>query len=91
MSGKPIQREGDLNDAGAPIVSAGQGTVYLNGKLVAVDGAVVAGHGKKAHRAANTVSSAATVFVEGKMVTVAGDTDTCGHTRIDGSTDASAG
>lgn len=85
-----VQRVGDVNDAGAPITSTPQGSVYVNGVLVAVQGSPVQPHARKnSHRPVTTSSS--TVFVNGIPVTLEGDPDTCGHVRVGGSGDVGVG
>lgn len=65
-------------------------TVYVNGKPIAVLGALVIGHGSGAHAAPTLVQGSATVFAQGRPVCRAGDTASCGHAAI-GASDTFAG
>lgn len=91
-----IQRMGDSNNAGGAINSIPQSTVYVNNKLVAVSGSIGTSHAPcpiPPHCAGQwqTVATQTTTFVENKLVVVDNDTDTCGHTRINGSADSFIG
>jgi len=86
-----VHRMGDPNDAGAPIVSVPQSTVFVNGRIGSVDGSSVAGHGKNVHSSPKTANGSATVFFGGIPANRQGDADTCGHTRTSGSPDMIVG
>ncbi len=91
-----VQRLGDKNNAGGEITQ-GDSSVLINGIPVAVPETRVTSHnpygrGTQAHRNASTKSSKnTTVFVNGKPVLVATDTDSCGHVRTGGSPDVLIG
>ena len=92
-----VCRVGDQNEAGG-VILAGDPTVLINGRPVAVLGDTVSPHpccGAKGcppiHCAAKTVGTNATILVGGKPIIVTGDTDTCGHKRINGSFDVIIG
>jgi uncharacterized Zn-binding protein involved in type VI secretion len=82
-----VHRQGDTNTAGAPIESVQQQTVFANKALVSVNGSAVADHGRRAHDRPFTANGSATVFINNIPVNKAGDPDTCGHTRAQGSPD----
>jgi uncharacterized Zn-binding protein involved in type VI secretion len=82
-----IEREGDKNNGGAPVVMSLQKTVYVNGRPVSVVGSAVAGHGRRHGSNHKTVTGSSNVFVAGIPVNRIGDKDTCGHVRIEGSPD----
>ena len=84
-----IQRVGDKNDAGAAILSTGQDSVFLDSVLVAVDGSPVENHGRGEHGHPKTIATTANVFINGIKIVVDGDKDTCGHTRVNGSSSTS--
>lgn len=77
--GRLIARLGDNTDHGAVIVTTNQdGTVFCEGKEVAVDGATIAPHGDPGHSPLTITDDLATkLFVNGKAVvlndSVAGD------------------
>lgn len=80
-----IEREGDPNNGGAPVVSSAQKTVYANNIPVSVNGSAVGGHGK--HKKVVTVTGSPDVYIDGVPVNRVGDKDSCGHVRISGSGD----
>lgn len=89
--GKKIVRVGDINEKGGKVL-AGDNTVFLNGKPIAVDGSPVSVHpaqpfGRGNHVGARCRATQSSIFVNGKRIILVGDTDTCGHKRIDGSPD----
>ena len=75
---KPVHRLGDPADDGGTVNSIPQSTVYVNDKLVSVDGSVVSD-------LASTDNGSSTVFVAGLRVNRQGDSDTDGSTRDSGS------
>ncbi len=98
---RTIVRQGDANVAGGRITSAGQSTVFANGRPVACAGArgtsdaeCDCSGGCNRHcagRWSSIVVGSRTVFVEGKQVLAEGDIDSCGHPRAAGSSDIYAG
>jgi len=88
---KGIARQGDPNSAGATIVQVGQSSVYVNDKLVSIDGSSVSGHGLNKHQSPTTIGGNQTVFIENIPASRVGDSDTCGHVRISGSSDTFLG
>ena len=85
-----VQRQGD-SDSGGGVVTSGIGSVRTNNKPTAVIGLAVSWHGKKAHASAKTTTGVSSVRVEGQPISVAGNPDTCGHTRTGGSSNVRAG
>ncbi len=88
-----VQRLGDPNAAGG-IIAAGEATVRINGRPVAVAGQVVTAHppcgqrGQGQHCNATTVGGSGTVRAGGKPIIRTGqDVDSCGHVRQGGSPD----
>jgi uncharacterized Zn-binding protein involved in type VI secretion len=88
---------GEKNAAGGVILN-GDTSVLVNSRPVAIVGSKVTPHpccGRPgcppAHCAASTTSTNATVLVNGKPIVTFGDIDTCGHSRIGGSTDVRVG
>jgi uncharacterized Zn-binding protein involved in type VI secretion len=65
--------------AGGVIVGNLAPTVFVNGKPVAVRGALVAGHGRGGHRGPIMVGHSKTVFANGIGVCRKGDAASCGH------------
>ena len=91
-----VQRVGDKDSAGG-VIQAGDSSVLVNGQEIAIPNAYVTTHppygrGTDPHHHAKTKSSQnSTVFVNGKLVLVTGDTDTCGHPRVGGSPNVTIG
>ena len=88
------QRNGDANTAGGVINSIPQSTVFVNSKLVSVDGSVGTGHPTGPPHSAGTWKTAngsSTVFAEKIAINRTGDADTCEHTRAGGSDDVFVG
>lgn len=92
-----VQRVGDRNSAGGIILN-GDSSVLINGRPIALQDASVSPHpccGRKGcppvHCNAKTKANKSSVLVNGKAVILAGDNDTCGHTRVSGSTDVTIG
>ena len=82
-----IQRVGDVNTAGAPIISTLQTTVFVNNKLVSVNGSYVQGHGVASHSSPITSGGSPNVYISNIPVNRTGDADSCGHLRVGGSPD----
>lgn len=85
-----VQRQGDSDTGGGKILS-GVGSVRTNGIPTATINLAVSWHGKRAHSAAKTTVGVSSVRVEGQPISVAGNPDTCGHSRTGGSGDVRAG
>ena len=87
------QRNGDSNDGGGVINSIPQSTVFVNSKLVSVNGSKGTGHGIGIHAANawDTANGSSTVFAGGIAINRTGDADTCTHTRAGGSDDVFVG
>ena len=92
-----VQRVGDVNAVGGVILK-GDPSVLVDGRPIAIFGASVTPHpccGAKGcppiHCQAKTTAKSASILVSGKPVVVMGDTDTCGHKRVGGSTSVIVG
>ena len=87
------QRNGDANTGGGVINSIPQSTVFVNSKLVSVNGSKGTGHGVGIHAANawDTANGSSTVFAGGIAINRTGDADTCAHTRAGGSDDVFVG
>ena len=87
------QRNGDSNDGGGVINSIPQSTVFVNSKLVSVNGSKGTGHGIGIHAANawDTANGSSTVFAGGIAINRTGDADTCAHARAGGSDDVFVG
>ena len=87
------QRNGDANTGGGVINSIPQSTVFVNSKLVSVNGSKGTGHGIGIHavNAWETDNGSETVFAGGIAINRTGDADTCAHTRAGGSDDVFVG
>ena len=82
------QRNGDSNDGGGKITSIPQSTVFVNSKLVSVNGSIGTGHPVGPPHSAGTWKTAngsSTVSAGGIAINRTGDADTCTHTRTGGS------
>ena len=81
------QRNGDANTGGGVINSIPQSTVFVNSKLVSVNGSKGTGHGVGIHavNAWDTANGSSTVSAGGIAINRTGDADTCTHTRTGGS------
>ena len=90
--GENAQRLGDANNDGGTISSVPQSTVFVNSKLLSVNGSSVSTHGDPAvHAGATTANGSSTVFADGPAVNRTGDADSCTHTRTGGSSDVNIG
>jgi uncharacterized Zn-binding protein involved in type VI secretion len=77
--GNGVSRIG-ADTAGGPIIGPPKSSnVYVNGSLVALDGAKVAPHGDTPHQSASVPATSATVYVNGQHPVRQGDVATCGH------------
>ena len=88
------QRNGDANDGGGVINSIPQSTVFVNSKLVSVDGSIGTGHPVGVPHSAGTWKTAngsSSVNAGGIPVNRTGDNDTCLHSRVGGSGDVNIG
>ena len=87
------QRNGDANTGGGVINSIPQSTVFVNSKLVSVNGSKGTGLGVgiPAANAGDTANGSSTVFAGGIAINRTGDADTCAHTRAGGSDDVFVG
>lgn len=92
-----VQRVGDRNSAGG-VITNGDGSVLINGRAVAIQGASVSAHpccGQKGcpptHCNAKTQANNSSVLVNGVPLVLTGDVDTCGHPRAGGSADVRVG
>lgn len=85
-----VSRQGDT-DTGGGVMQSGTPSVLVNGKQCGVTGKAVSGHGRGPHSAPSVQQGSSSVFAEGKPVTYVGATDSCGHTRSQGSPDVYVG
>lgn len=85
-----VVRRGDQNSAGG-VATQGAATVLVNGRGVVPPGSSVTPHpccgskGCNVHCSAVTTGGSSTVFAEGKPIILKGDSDSCGHSRAQGS------
>lgn len=83
----------DVNSGGGAITSIPQSSVYVNNLLVSVNGSIGTSHppcpDPSIHCAGNweTANGSPDVFIENIPVNREGDADTCGHVRVNGSSD----
>lgn len=94
-----VQRNGDKND-GDGVATGGVASVRVNNQPIMIPAQPVSAHppyGKKRRTTVHndgtqkTAVGVASVRADGKPVVVAGNKDTCGHSRVGGSTDVFAG
>lgn len=78
-----VQVVGDANAAGGVITGSAQGQVYIDGRLVSVNGSPVSPHWPfiLPHIGTVTTSGSARVLINGIPVNRVGDPDSCGHPR----------
>lgn len=89
--GKPIQRLGDKNSGGG-VVTKGDPTVLVDGIPICVTGSPVSPHQSyPTHVGVVTIASQSSVFCNGRPVVTMGDADSCGDTRVGGSSTVSIG
>jgi len=83
-----VVRKGDKNSAGG-IAMSGDPTFIVDGRPVVVIGTPVSPHHPcprvPIHCSAKTARGDKTYIVGNKLINVVGDTDTCGHPRVEGS------
>jgi len=93
--GQPAQRKDDLNNLGAAIAGVTDYKVKVNGKLLSTDGSSVQDHlpvdGVNTHTNVSTANGSSTVKSGGVPVNRTGDADSCGHTRVGGSSNVNIG
>ena len=93
--GNPAQRKGDSNTYPAAITVVADNKVYVNSKLISVDGSSVADHlpvnGTNTHTSVKTANGSSTVKSGGTPVNRTSDADSCGHTRVGGSSNVNIG
>lgn len=87
--GSRVQRLGDQNDKGGFITEIPQSTVFIGGRLVAVNGSKGISHEDFSpdhiYGTWYTVSSnSKNVFINGMQLSVEGDSDSCWDVRIGG-------
>ena len=89
------QRNGDANNAGGVINSIPQSNVYVNSKLLSIDGSKGTTPPTGAPHVAgawSTANGSSTVKCNGTPVNRTGDADTCStHSRVGGSDNVNIG
>jgi len=91
-----VQRQGDPNGSGG-INTSGVASVRVNGRPIVVPGISVTPHpccgdpGCVIHCSAVTCGGSGSVRAGGQPVIRDGDADTCGHSRVAGSSTVRAG
>lgn len=88
-----VVRNGDVNGGGGAAVG-GVGSVLVNGQPIVVNGTTVTPHPPKkpkTHKTAKTAGGLGSVLAGGIAINVVGNSDTCGHTRANGSSNVIAG
>lgn len=92
-----VVRRGDFNSAGGSALGPGAPSVRVNGRPVTVPGDRVTPHpccglpGCKKHCLARTVRASGKVKAEGKGIVYVGSSDSCGHSRANGSRNVNVG
>ena len=93
--GQPAQRKGDANNLGAVISGVTDNKVKVNGLLLSTDGSSVASHlpvnGVNTHVNISTANGSSTVKSGGVPINRTTDADSCGHTRVGGSSNVNIG
>ena len=87
--GQPAQRKTDVNNADAKIAGVTDNRVFVNSLLLSTDGSSVEDH--LLHINVTTDNGSSTVKSGGVSVNRTGDDDSCGHTRVGGSTNVNVG
>lgn len=97
MSGKGIQRVGDLNSGGGVALGPGHKNVLINGRPAAIPGTRFSPHPpcspKNPVHCRGTIAvkgTSKTVKANGKPLVLDGNKDSCDHARIRGSRDVKA-
>ena len=91
-----VSHSSDINTSSAGITSSVvDHKVYVNSKLVSVNGSTVADHlpvdGANTHTSVTTANGSSTVKAGGLGINRTSDADSCGHTRAGGSSDVNIG
>ena len=93
--GEPAQRKTDLNNLGAAITGVTDNKVFVNGLLLSTDGSSVQDHllvnNVNIHVNTSTANGSSTVKSGGVPVNRTTDVDSCGHTRVGGSSNVNIG
>ena len=93
--GQPAQRKTDANNIGAVIAGVTDYKVKVNDLLLSTDGSSVADHlpvdGVNTHTNVSTANGSSTVKSGGVPVNRTTDADSCGHTRVGGSSNVNIG
>ena len=93
--GQPAKRKTDLNNLGAAIAGVKDNKVFVNELLLSTDGSSVQDHlpvdGVNTHTNVSTANGSSTVKSGGVPVNRTGDADSCGHTRVGGSSNVNIG
>jgi len=93
--GQPAQRKGDANNLGAVISGVTDNKVKVNGLLLSTDGSSVQDHllvnNVNIHVNTSTANGSSTVKSGGVPVNRTTDADSCGHTRVGGSSNVNIG
>tara|TARA_B100000780_G_scaffold195364_1_gene137819 strand:- start:232 stop:516 length:285 start_codon:yes stop_codon:yes gene_type:complete len=93
--GQPAQRKGDANNIGAVIAGVTDNKVKVNGLLISINGSSVADHlpvnNVNTHVNISTANGSSTVKSGGVPVNRTTDADSCGHTRVGGSSNVNIG
>lgn len=91
-----VVRIGDANQVGGLVID-GEATVFVNGRPIGIHTSRITPHpccgndGCSAHCNATTTTGSSTVFAGGRPVLYVGVSDTCGHSRVQGSADVFVG
>ena len=91
-----VVRQGDVNSAGGQAIGDLANTVLVNGVPCAVVGTVISPHAPwgpphPPHEAPTITTGESTVLVEGRIISIIGSGNTCGHVMAQGSPDVVAG
>lgn len=85
---RQIHRIGDANTGGGVITTTPQTSVFVNNRLVAVNGSRGFTHGTGPHSSGawQTQNGSDRIFINNMPVNRSSDADSCGHSRAVGST-----
>ena len=92
-----VVRVGDANGAGGKISGPGASSVLVDGQPVSVLGDQVTPHppcgrpGGQPHCSATVIEGSGTVTAEGSPIVFVGASDSCGHSRVGGSSTVEVG